>query len=274
MAIYIRHNTAIKGVQFQNTEIKLSQFADDATYFLRHIKSLDVLLEFLGTFAEWSGLKINRSKSSILPVADPGDLGGNFWDIPVVSKANILGLWFLREDSIQNRYQFNFKPKLQKIKAVCDSWSLRNISIKGKVTVVNSLLISLLQYPSASTFTPPQVFAEYKRLVTDFIWSGKKPKAAYNTLILPVGQGGLGLMDLQIRVKVSSLQWIRRLLLHPASNVSVSLAALVGTKDLNSCFAAKPKEPPTGISHEPFYLNLFKLWDLLSRRSHRTGGYD
>lgn len=261
MAIYIRLKDTITGITLQDAQVKLSQYADDSTYFLSHIDALDPLLEFLEEFSEWSGLKINRTKSAILPARDPARLGTAYRNIPVVSEAKILGLWFLSENSLHNRYLWNFKPKLQQIRSTCNSWSLRNISLKGKVTIVNSLLVSLLQFPSSVTFTPPQVYDEYRRLITDFIWNGKKPKVAYNTLILPIPQGGLGLMDLRTRVKVSSIQWIRRLLLDRAPNTSTSLASFIAVQDIKAYLALKPGIPPPGIQHEPFYLNLFKLWD-------------
>lgn len=263
MAAHIRNNQNIPGIKLQNIEFKLSQFADDTTYFLRHTQSLDPLLEFMDTFSQWSGLRINRSKSSILPPGDFPKLGSKFREIPVVSEAKILGIWFLREDTLQNRYLWNFKPKLQKIRSVCASWMLCDISLKGKVTVVNSLLISTLQFPSSVTYTPPQVFDEYRRLITEFVWSGKKPKVSYNSLVLPVSQGGLGLADYPARVEASLVQWIKRILQDRVPNVAASLSFLVGCRDLKAYFAHKPGVPPVGINHNPFYQNLFKTWDVL-----------
>lgn len=263
MAIHIRANPNIKGISFQGSEFKLSQYADDSTYFLSHIESLDPLLEFLESFSTWSGLKINRSKSAILPASSSADIPSSLRNIPIVSETKILGLWFLKDDSLQNRYLKNFRSILQRIRKTCSSWLLRDLSLKGKVTVVNSLLISLLQFPSSVNFTPPQVYDEYRRLITNFIWSGRKPKVAYNTLTLPVAQGGLGLMDLQLRVKVSYIQWIRRFLLNRSPNTAASIASFIGVKDIKSYLAYKPKSPPAGILHDKFYLQLFKLWDEL-----------
>lgn len=195
-----------------------------------------------------------------MPVEDPVELNSTLGNIPVVSKVKILGIWFMRDDNIQNRYLLNFKPQLQRIKAVCDSWSLRSVSLKGKVTIVNSLLISLLHYPTSSTFTPPQVYGEYKKLIAAFIWNGKKPKVSYDTLILPISHGGLNLMDLDTRVKVSTLQWIRRLLLNPYSNAAISLTSFLGTDNLKTFLSYKLNYEPQGIGHDPFYQYLFKLW--------------
>lgn len=197
MATYIRQKEEIQGLSLGESTIKISQFADDSTCFLNHPDSLPHLLSFLRVFSTWSGLVINKSKSMILfpndNVVDSDTLEG----IPVVSRVKILGVWFTQHSSSADHYQLNFKPQLLKIKGVCNSWNMRSLSIKGKVTIVNSLLVSLLQYQISATYTPPQVFKEYKKLITDFIWNGRKPKIAYSTLILPVAQGGLHLMDLE-----------------------------------------------------------------------------
>lgn len=181
--------------------------------------------------------------------------------IPVVAQLKILGIWFTRKCSLEDHYSLNFKPQLAKVKGVCESWSARSLSIKGKVTLVNSLMTSLLQYQCASIHTTPQVYKEYRKLITDFIWSGRKAKVAYSTLILPVAQGGLQLIDLNNRVRVSVLQWVRRLIKRPKSNAALSLSHILQANDLTSYFLYKLARVPTEVSSDPFYFNLFQLWN-------------
>lgn len=88
-------------------------------------------------------------------------------------------------------------------------------SLKGKVTVINSLLASLLQYPTSAIYTPQRVVTEYKKIISTFIWNGGSPKIAYKTLILPIERGGLKLMDIESRIQVNILQWIKRLIRNP-----------------------------------------------------------
>lgn len=51
--------------------------------------------------------------------------------------------------------------------------------------------------------TPPSVFMDVRRLASAFIWNGKRPKVAYRTLIKPIQDGGLKVMDLESRVKIN-----------------------------------------------------------------------
>lgn len=184
----------------------------------------------------------------------------HFSGIPIVERAKILGIWFLSNNTEASQYEWNFRPQLLKMNSVCNSWAHRNTSIKGKVTIVNSMLISLLQYPCSSIFTPVQVYKEYRRLVTNFIWNGRKPKVAYNTLTLPVDQGGLNLMDLEVRVGVSVLQWIRRLSRAQPIMTTDSVAFICNTRNLRRLLSYKsvPHHPDWNVI--PFYKQMFKVW--------------
>lgn len=78
-------------------------------------------------------------------------------------------------------------------------------------------MISTLQYPCASTFTPTRVLVEFKRIVTDFLWSGKRSKTAYGLMIEQIEAVGLKLVDLETRLYTFHLSLIRRMWVHPTS---------------------------------------------------------
>ena len=63
MAINIRKNNNIKGIQMHQNTIKISQLADDTTIIVQDIKSVEAVLGFLSTFSKYSGLYLNKSKT-------------------------------------------------------------------------------------------------------------------------------------------------------------------------------------------------------------------
>ena len=63
MAINIRKNNNIKGIQIHQNTIKISQLADDTTIIVQDIKSVEAVLGFLSTFSKYSGLYLNKSKT-------------------------------------------------------------------------------------------------------------------------------------------------------------------------------------------------------------------
>lgn len=78
----------------------------------------------------------------------------------------------------------------------------------------------------------------------------------------PCFSGGLHLMDLDTRVKVSSIQWLRRLIKKPDSNSALTLRHLLRTPDLNKLLMCKRQSIPKEIQHSSFYSNVFQLWNL------------
>ena len=64
LAIAIREDTEIKGIQVRKEEIKLSVFADDMILYIENPKdSIRKLLELISEFSKLAGYKINTQKS-------------------------------------------------------------------------------------------------------------------------------------------------------------------------------------------------------------------
>lgn len=66
LAIMVRDNPHIKGLHFRNSELKITQFADDTTCFLALSGSLPHLMDSLTTFSSWTGLTVNKNKTKII----------------------------------------------------------------------------------------------------------------------------------------------------------------------------------------------------------------
>lgn len=260
LAILIRENGNIKGIRSHDSELKLAQFADDTTCFLADQDSLRELLSTMSTFASWSGLSINKSKTKIISPHLLNEGIGTVDGMPVVDRTKILGIWVGIDNTEANTYTWNFKNQLEKISSICDSWSQRMLSLKGKVTVVNSLLISLLQYPCSVTFTPERVAREYRRLVSHFLWDGKKPKIAYSSLIQPIERGGLKLMDLEIRIKVNLLQWARRVIKDPMMNAARATSYVLESANIKNSLRCRKTKLQSCVGKFRFYFEMLKVW--------------
>ena len=60
---------SIKGINVEKKEIKITQYADDTTVFVRDEESVEQLLRLLDEFKLISGLEINTSKTEAMYVA-------------------------------------------------------------------------------------------------------------------------------------------------------------------------------------------------------------
>lgn len=260
LAILIRENSNIKGISLGPSEAKLIQFADDVTCFIATEDSLSNLMHTLNLFASWSGLVVNTNKTKIICPRYLLEGKTHIMNMPIVAKAKVLGIWLGLDNSESNCYEWNFKKQLERIRTICESWNHRNLSLKGKITVSNALLISILQYPTSVSFTPERVLKEYRKITTDFLWNGRKPKIAHNTIIQTVENGGLKLLDLGIRVQVNLLQWVRRVTAEKDMNLGEALRHLLRTTNLKQYLSYR--NPPTQIpiGRHKIYQEMLKVW--------------
>lgn len=239
MAIMLRTNVQIKGLKVANKVMTVSQYADDTTLFLADYVSLRAAIRTLHEFATWSGLRINHHKSHLLLLGNHLDPPSSFENIQVSDRVKILGIHFKAKMSDKENFELNFEPNIVKIQSICSAWSKRNLSLKGKVTLITSLMISLLQFPATSVPTPQRVFAKFKKIVLDFIWNGKTSKIAYNVMIQDLDIGGLKVPDLENRVWVIHLNWIKYMWREQTSLLSSVLRQLIAYPDVRYLILCK-----------------------------------
>ena len=137
----IRDSENVQGIQVDNCEIKITQLADDNTYIVIDITSLRYPLDIFKQFQCCAGLKMNVDKTNAKVLGrepmPPDDLYGLDWTEDAV---NTLGV--VLSGSEVDHYILNYKKRLKTMKNLLWSWKCRYLSIKGKVTVINSLAIS------------------------------------------------------------------------------------------------------------------------------------
>ena len=68
LSINIKNNNIIKGIKMGCEERKITQLADDTTLFLRDMGSIQTTINTLLLFYSVSGLKLNNSKTVVLPI--------------------------------------------------------------------------------------------------------------------------------------------------------------------------------------------------------------
>ena len=194
----IDSNPSIKGVEVNGFEIKLSQYADDTSCLLTGDNSIFALFDTLKLYELATGAKINRQKTHALWLgSNIGRLDtplGLDWSSDFVT---ILGLPF---GNIQVN-QALWQSKISSLRKSLLSWKLCDLSLKGKVIVIKQIMLPKITY--ASNIYPPShaVLSELKKLLEDFLWSGKRPKVPTQVLQRPVCFGGLALTNLFLYVQ-------------------------------------------------------------------------
>lgn len=260
LAILVRKSEDITGIYMTDQQLKISLYADDATFFIKDLSSLEKLLRLLSFFSNFSGLKINSSKSYILLLGNHLHPPTQIQDIQVVQQVTILGITVANNLTDDQQYQWNFQEKLTRIKGICNTWWNRNLSLKGKVVLINSLLISILQYPCTCTATPTRVYVEFKAIVTDFLWNHGRNKVAYNLMIQDIQEGGLRLADLETRIRVIHINWLKFMWNNPQSTISRWVQKNLGIEHIGTIILSNLDHTATFDHRQTFIKQIFNTW--------------
>ena len=189
LANRIRTDNNVRGICIPNTEIKITQLADDTTCFVKDKDSIQSLITIFKDFEICSGFKMNLDKTKA-KVIDPEPLPTDslFRLDCTCEPLHKLGVTLTGIET--DHYILNYKKRLKNMKNLLAAWKCRKVSIKGKITVINTLAISPLLYLTSVIHVPPQVITEVKGLITDCLWDGKPAKIAYNVMIQSIKMVG------------------------------------------------------------------------------------
>ena len=162
LAIAIRNKDSIKGIEINDLETKLLQFADDTTAVLSDLNSADALFSLLKEFEKVFGLKLNVKKTEAMWIGSLKSCEDQTLGVKWQTCVKFLGIRITFD--IKLSVEKNFKQRLKKIKNVINLWKVRGLSIHGKVTIIKVFLLSKMIYPSSVLPTPPEVIKEFNTL--------------------------------------------------------------------------------------------------------------
>lgn len=105
----------------------------------------------------------------------------------------------------------NFEERLNQIQKTINLWSMRGLSLFGKVTIIKVFLIPKLLdvYVSSIVETPYDTSGRMERMISmyKFLWKGPD-KVTMNSVINMLKHGGLNLTDIEMQIKALRLSWI------------------------------------------------------------------
>ena len=217
LAHQILQNNQIKGIQLPGglTET-LEQYVDDTSLFSEEDQtSVQEIVNVLETYEVNTGLKVNFEKSIIYHIGNTKKAKSKM----LLSKKfkqgenelNVLGI-IINVNDLNNIEKDNLDKLLNKAKATLATWQILQLSLQGKIQIVNSLVGSLFVYSmQIMPIMSKQTHSKIKKMLSDFIWNARKPKVKYETLSLSFEDGGCKLSDLLKRDQALKVQWVNRM---------------------------------------------------------------
>ena len=247
---------------------KISQLADDTSIILDGSEhSLLETLKTLRDFSKMSGLCINYTKTQTVWIGSKRY--SNDVLIPnsefnwKTTNFTLLGIHF--DVDLQNIPKLNYDPKIVKIKSTLKQWEKRYLTPIGRITVIKTLVLPLLNHILMSVPNPSFAYCkELEKLFFSFVWSCSTHKIKKEVLFKNHEDGGLKMVNLKSFILSLKLFWIRSLI---SSNKGLS--CFIPDFDLHkftSCGIEYTKLLLNTIKNK-FWIDVFQAWIEL----HNTG---
>ena len=214
LARLIKMNPKIIGIKIQDSDFKLTQFADDTTLILDGTQnSLQAALNTLEVFGDISGLKMNKDKTKMiwigrkrlcknkLKVSENLSWGSSHF--------TLLGLKF--STNLHEMTEINYSSTLQQVVRETMKWNYRYLTPFGKITVIKTKILSkcthlLFSLPSCEKFLNSMNSKLY-----EFLWEGKPDKIKRSTICTDYLVGGLKMINVKNYEKGLKVSWVKRM---------------------------------------------------------------
>ena len=159
-----------------NTDIKLSQYADDTTLTLNgNQDSLSTALGTIENFGNVSGLKLNDKKTEALYIGSMVDKKEKVLPEKKIkwpeNKVKVLGAWISTDPAIT--LKLNYTEEVDKIRNILSCWEYRRLTLIGKIQVIKSLALSQLTYILTPLATNQNFINEINDIFYSFLWNNK-----------------------------------------------------------------------------------------------------
>ena len=145
LANRIRNNNNILGLTINGFDTKISLYADDATFFIQPKQTvLAALMEDLNSFSLISGLKPNYEKCTILKIGaiKYSNMKLHCSDQVKWSNGPVNMLGITIPENMAELTKVNFNKKIIKMDKIVMPWYGKLLSLYGKVTLINTLIVS------------------------------------------------------------------------------------------------------------------------------------
>ncbi|GKV42304.1 hypothetical protein SLEP1_g49718 [Rubroshorea leprosula] len=194
-----------KGVRIGNGNVVVShlQFADDTIFFGEASEeNIQAIKCIMRTFELASGLKINFGKSQLMEIGTEegwkermayrlcckgGELPFKYLGIPIGGNHRKLAMW---------------KPLMESFKKKLASWKGQNLSLGGRITLLNSVLSSLPVYLMSAYKIPKGILYSLDKIRRNFLWGGSREEnkikwVSWERVCRKKVCGGLGVKNLR-----------------------------------------------------------------------------
>lgn len=201
LAQYIRQNEDVRGITIKGTEHKVACYADDILIYLgQPTRSLPNLMQSFEQYGQLSGYKLNIGKTQLLSYnySPPGEIESRYPLAWQTESFKYLGITIPKD--LAKLSECNYLPIHKKIKEDIARWNLIPFfSLSSRIESIKMNILPRLLYLFQTL--PIEInqnqFNEWDKMLSRYIWQGKRPRVRLKTLQLVKEKGGWGLPSLR-----------------------------------------------------------------------------
>ena len=90
---------------------------------------------------------------------------------------------------------FNFEEQLKDMRKILCLWNARNISLKGRITIIKSLVLPKIILSLSLIYVPKEVLDRLNKILMDFLWKHKMSKIKKEITTGLIEDRGLKMVD-------------------------------------------------------------------------------
>ena len=209
----VRSNNSINPLRILDFVYLLSAYADDTTFFVSDLDSVEAIFDTFDNFSLFSGMKINLSKCELAGIGVKRSVLTALSGVNNVSLLTncirILGVNFTYNSKLFQ--EKNYIACIKKLQKVIHVWGMRFLSLYGKIIIFKSLAFSKIIYIASMATVPADIIKLLENIHKDFVWDKKRPNIKHLSLIRSYSCGGLNDIDITSKFKSLHLNWLNRL---------------------------------------------------------------